>query len=825
MGYSIGQIAEMLGVASPEHPEYEIKTLMTDSRSMTDERESLFFALRTSTNDGHNYIRDLYNRGTRNFVVDRIDKIGSDMSDANFLVVDNVIKALQRIASCHRRKFEIPVVGITGSRGKTTVKEWLYQMVHPDYDVVRSPRSYNSQIGVPLSIWKLDSYTEMAFFEAGISQKGEMVSLAQVIVPTIGIFTNIGIDHRDGFDSIEHKACEKALLMRDCHTVIFNADDVIVNNAIMKVCPGKQYFTWSRTNADASVYIIRVEKLITCSEITYRYDGQEYTVTVPFVADSDIEDVLHCLAFVVYIGMQPDEIKARMRSLMAVGTRLSVLEGVNNCLLIYDNYTSDLHSLTPALDFMHRRSTSSRSSTVILSDIMHEHMPSGKIYKEAAAALKRYGVNRFIGIGPEISRYAGLFDRSARFYADTAEFLAGMSPSDFDSELILIKGASSFGFRSITEILEARHHETVLDVNLDSVVHNFNHFRSMLRPTTGIVVMVKASGYGAGSYEIAKTLQSQGAAYLAVAVLDEGVELRRAGITMPIMVLNPKVVNYKSMFAYNLEPEVFTFEMLEEIIHEAAKRGISGYPVHIKFDTGMHRLGFVEEDIPRLIEMFSVQDSVMVKSVFSHLATADCEDMDDYTLQQLTLFDTCCARFAQGLGHDKPFLRHILNSAGIARFPAYQYDMVRLGICLYGVATMDIPQMHGLKLVSSLHTIIISIKEWPAGTTIGYGRRGVVDKQSVIATIPIGYADGLNRHLGNGHACVWINGHRCPTIGNICMDACMIDVTGVECKVGDAVEIFGEHIPVSELSDILGTIPYEVLASVSTRVKRVYYRE
>ncbi len=825
MSYSITRITEMLGLSAPLYPDYEIRMLLTDSRSLADGRDTLFFALRTRNNDGHKYIPDLYSRGIRNFVVDNMDMVQGEMPGANFLLVDNVTAALQRIAACHRQRFSIPVVGITGSRGKTTVKEWLYQLMHPDYDVVRSPRSYNSQIGVPLSIWELDPETEMAFFEAGISQEGEMASLAGMMSPGIGIFTNLGPEHDEGFVSLERKGREKALLMRGCDTVIFNADDALVRKVICEVCPETRCFTWSRQDADAQVRILKTEKLVTCTEITYSYEGRTSVITIPFVSDTDIDDALHCLAFVLFVGMPVSDIERRMKSLMAVGTRLNVYEGVNNCLIIYDNYTSDVRSLVPALDFMHRRATSGRSSTVILSDIVHEHMQSGEIYKEVAIALRRYGVSRLIGIGAEISRHAALFSKNAEFYPDTAAFLSSVSPADFDSELILIKGAAQFNFRSIAGMLEARHHETVLEVNLDSVVHNFNHFRSMIKPTTGIVVMVKASGYGAGSYEIAKTLQSQGAAYLAVAVLDEGVELRRAGITMPIMVLNPKVVNYKSMFAYNLEPEIFTFEMLDEIIHEGNKRGISDYPVHIKFDTGMHRLGFLEKDIPRLIEVLSSQTVVKVKSVFSHLATADCADMDDYTKGQLTLFDRCCKALADGLRYEQPFLRHILNSAGIARFPEYQYDMVRLGICLYGVATMDIPQMQGLKTVSSLHTIIISIKHWTAGTTIGYGRRGVLKRDSVIATIPIGYADGMNRHLGNGNACVWINGHRCPTVGNICMDACMIDVTDVECQVGDAVEIFGDNIPVSELSDTLGTIPYEILTWVSTRVKRVYYRE
>lgn len=740
------------------------------------------------------------------------------------LVVDDVTRALQRIAASHRLSYDLPVIAVTGSRGKTTVKEWLYQLLNTDMNVVRSPRSYNSQIGVPLSLWQLDSDADIAIFEAGISRAGEMKALESIISPTIGIMTNIGDEHSDGFESVEEKCREKITLFGRCAHVVYNADDALISRLMEEAgITGGRRCCWSRVDRDAPLFVGGVRADGGSTIIDYRYRGTDGSVVIPFTSPRDVENAFHCLAVLLLSGLSTDDIAGRMARLSAVDTRLNVMEGVNNCMLIHDSYTSDLNSLAPALDFMNRRMTSGRDSTVILSDVTHEQLEGDALYRMIAGLLERRNVSRFIGVGPEMMRHAALFGGNARFFASTSEFLTEMSTGDFDSELILVKGAPQFHFERISEMLEARHHETVLEVNLDAVVHNFNHFRSMLRPTTGIVVMVKASGYGAGSYELAKTLQAQGAAYLAVAVLDEGVELRRAGITMPIMVLNPKVVNYNSMFAHALEPEVFTFEMLDEIIREAGKRGIENYPVHIKFDTGMHRLGFLENDIPELIARISSQNAVAVKSVFSHLATADCADMDDYTHMQLNLFDRCCNEFQEGLPYR--FMRHVLNSAGIARFPEYQYDMVRLGICLYGVATMDIPQMHGLKPVSSLRSIVISVKEWEAGTTIGYGRKGVLNAPAAVATVPVGYADGVNRHFGNGHASFWINGHRCPTIGNICMDACMVDVTGADCKVGDSVEIFGEHVTVDELAEILDTIPYEVLTSVSTRVKRIYYRE
>ncbi|MDE6490826.1 MAG: alanine racemase [Muribaculaceae bacterium] len=649
MNYKISSIAEILELPVPPYPDNGVEVLVTDSRSVADGEGVLFFALRTRTNDGHNFIVELYRRGVRNFVVDHIPDCCDSWQDVNFLVVGDVVGALQRIGAAHRMRFDIPVIAVTGSRGKTTVKEWLYQLLNSDRNVVRSPRSYNSQIGVPLSLWQLDQDADMAIFEAGISKAGEMSSLEAIISPTVGIMTNIGDEHGDGFASVEEKCREKIGLFRRCAHVVYNADDLLISRMMEEVgIPQSGRFGWSRRDSSAPLFVIgqRIEGGATV--IDYRYEGTDGCVTIPFTSPHDVENALHCLSVLLLSGVTADVVAARMARLSAVDTRLNVMEGVNNCMLIHDGYTSDLYSLIPALDFMNRRMTSGRNSTVIISDVTHEQLDGDMLYRTVAGILESRKISRIIGIGPEMMRHALLFGSNARFFNSTAEFLAETSTGDFDSELILVKGAPQFCFDRISEMLEARHHETVLEVNLDSVVHNFNHFRSMLRPSTGIVVMVKASGYGAGSYELAKTLQAQGAAYLAVAVLDEGVELRRAGITMPIMVLNPKVINYNSMFAHALEPEIFTFEMLDDIIREAGKRGIEDYPVHIKFDTGMHRLGFLDSDIPELIRRLSAQRAVTVKSVFSHLATADCADMDDYTGMQLSLFDRCCEKLQAG---------------------------------------------------------------------------------------------------------------------------------------------------------------------------------
>lgn len=822
MKYNITQLANALGLKD-SFSDYNISVLLTDSRILTYPEESLFFALHTRNNDGHKYIKSLYDKGVRNFVVEYIPEQMSSLTDVNFLIVDNVTQALQSIAQYHRQQFNIPTIGITGSRGKTIVKEWLYQLLQDKYNIARSPRSFNSQIGVPLSLWEINTDTTLAIFEAGISLPNEMQTLQKIIMPNIGIITNIGDEHNEGFDSIENKCKEKISLFKECDCIIFNSDNNIINTALKNELPNVPKFSWAQNNPDCDLFISKIGNNTSSSIIHFRYNNSDNFIELPFTADYNIENAIHCLALMLYLRIDIAEIKTKIQQLKPANTRLNVIEGINNCILIQDSYTSDFHSLLPALNFMENRISSSSHTTVILSDVMHETMDNDTLYKSVAQLLNIKGINKIIGIGSEFSKQRHNFGSNISLYTSTQDFIDNITTSDFDNEIILIKGAPHFNFEKITNALEARQHNTILEVNLDSIVHNYNIYRSQIKPETGIVCMVKASGYGAGSYELAKTLQSQGAAYLAVAVLDEGIDLRKAGITMPIMVLNPRVENYKLLFAYNLEPEIYNFDILKRIIREAECCGISNFPVHIKLDTGMHRLGFLEENMPQLIEILNSQSAIKAHSVFSHLATADCPGMDDYTLQQFDYFNRCCSQLQSGLKHR--ILRHILNSTGITRFPEMQCDMVRLGICLYGIPTMNDGSQDGLKPVSSLHSVVISIKEWPAGTTIGYSRRGLLKRNSRIATIPIGYADGLDRHLGNGNTHVYINGHRCPTIGNICMDVCMIDVTDVDCVPGDKVEIFGQNISVMEIAEKLETIPYEILTSISNRVKRVYFRE
>lgn len=803
-----------------------ISTLLTDSRAIVaDPASSLFFALRTDVGDGHRYLAQLRDKGVRSFVVSDLPADMAGFQECDFIVTSSPWDALRKAGACARRRFQGTVVGVTGSRGKTTLKEYLFQALSPLMDVARSPRSFNSRLGVPLSLWRLpDGGHGVALIEAGISAPGEMEPLEEMIRPDIAVVTNIGSEHDGGFASRREKAREKLRLASHAAKVVFNADDPLLAEAWRTAAPQAEPFTISASDPSASVFVTEHKAENGQTEIRYVYGGEEHTATVPFDTRSGADNSLCALAVMLLLGLNPAECAARLAGLRAVDTRLDVAEGINGCKLIYDAFTSDLDSLDTALDFLKRRADGlTRRRTLILGDLDTGHGDESALYSHMAAMVRAAGVERLICIGPKLSARSGLFPEGTAFFSSTADFLKETTTSDFSGELIMLKGSPRFGFESIRTLLEARTHETVLEVNLDAIVRNFNYFRSHLPSSAGLVAMVKASGYGAGSVEIAKTLQEHGAAYLAVAVLDEGIELRRAGITMPIMVMNPKVLNYKAMFANWLEPEIYCAGMLEDVVREAAKSGIEDYPVHIKLDTGMHRMGFTEDELPALAARLRGCRQVRAASVFSHLATADCPDMDDYTLTQLERF----ARYTDYLRRESgvEFKRHILNSAGILRFPQYHYDMARLGIGLYGANTLPPEMEKPLDTVSTLRTVVIAVKERAKGETIGYARRGVLERDSVIATIPIGYADGMNRHFGNGHSKVWINGHLAPTVGNICMDACMIDVTGIPCKPGDAVEIFGPHIPVQQLADILDTIPYEVLTSVSPRVKRIYFRE
>ena len=822
MNYKITDIVCILQAKCDIVHECTVSDLLTDSRYLTFPEKTLFFALVTKRNDAHRYIGDLYRKGVRNFVVSSLPEDRKQMADANFLLVKDTLSALQSLAAAHRKRFKIPVIGVAGSNGKTVVKEWLYQLLHEDYNMVRSPRSYNSQIGVPLSVWEIDENTELAVIEAGISKPGEMDKLEAIIKPTFGILTYLGDAHQEGFSSMQEKCIEKLSLFTHSESVIYDGDDPLIVDSAEKMCMGTREIAWSRKDKDRALYISKIVKGEDSTRIDYDYLRFSSSFTIPFVEDASIEDAIHCLAVMLYLGKTGEEIAARMCKLEPVAMRMEVKEGRNGCLIINDSYNSDINSLDIALDFQNRRSAArGMRRTLILSDILQSGMSPDELYRRVAEIVIHKKIDRFIGIGRELLSYKSLFPMEAEFYSTTGEFLSSGAAECFSNELILIKGSRNYHFEEISEALELKQHETILEVNLDAIIDNYNYYKQKLKPETKIICMVKAFGYGAGSYELAKTLQDRGCDYLAVAVADEGAELRKAGITMPIMVMNPEMNSFRTLFRYSLEPEVYSFKLLDALIYEAERQGIMRYPIHVKIDSGMHRLGFTLEDMPRLSERLKSQTTVMARSVFSHFAGSDEPRFDAFSRQQIALFKECAVAVQSAT--PQPVMRHILNTSGITRFTEEQMEAVRLGIGLYGISACGMDT--DLRTVSTLKTTILQIKELDEDQTVGYSRRGVLTRRSRIAAIPIGYADGLNRHLGNRKGAVVVNGKRAPIVGNICMDVCMIDVTDIDCKEGDRVEIFGEQLPVTEVAEWLQTIPYEILTSVSSRVKRVYYRE
>ena len=806
-------------------PESRVTRLLTDSRSLSFPEETIFFAIKTRHGDGHNYIHGLYNRGVRNFAVNSLERCET-LADANFIVTDDTLAALQTLAMQHRAKFDIPVIGITGSDGKTIVKEWLYQLTAGDYTVTRSPRSYNSQIGVPLSVWLLNEKSTLGIFEAGISENNEMGNLQRIIKPTIGIITNISSAHQENFSSLQEKCTEKLQLFTGCDTVIYNADDAILDESIKKSPIKAAKIAWSKKDPNAPLFIESVTKENKGTAIQYRYGTTTGSYRIPFVDDASIEDSINCLAAALHLAVSPEAIATRMAQLEPVAMRLEVKEGKRGCLIINDSYNSDTASLDIALDFMERRCnmTPGLKRTVILADIKQSGENAASLYGTVIGYLKEHSIEKFIGIGSDISSQAEAFKHTAlecHFFDTTAQFIASPRIRQMQNECILIKGSRSFHFEEITEVLEKKAHQTILEVNLSALRDNLNYYRNSLAPNTRTICMVKASAYGAGALEVGRTLQDCNIDYLAVAVADEGAELRREGITTGIIVMNPEPSSFATLFDNKLEPEIYSFGMLKMLIEAAGREGITDYPVHIKVDTGMHRLGFLPQEIPALIEVLKQQNALTPRSIFSHFVGSDSPLFDEFSKLQQERFDTAAETLQQAFEHK--ILRHICNSAGAERFEEAHHDMVRLGIGLYGISPIE--ENRNLHPISTLKTIILQIHDVPANETVGYSRKGALARDSRIAALPIGYADGLNRHLGNGKGYCIVGGKKAPYIGNICMDVCMIDVTGIDCKEGDTVEIFGPQLPVTTVAEWLDTIPYEVLTSVSTRIKRVYYSD
>lgn len=826
MQYTIEQIAQILKAeyATPT-PEATISRLLTDSRSLAFPEETLFFAIKTTHGDGHKYISNLHGRGVRNFVVER-DEFAAQFTDSNFIIVHDSQKALQQLAASHRSKFGIPVVGITGSDGKTIVKEWLSQLTAENYNVTRSPRSYNSQIGVPLSVWKLDEESTLGIFEAGISQPQEMDKLQGIINPTIGIITNISGAHQENFSTLQDKCLEKLQLFKKCDIVIYNADNAIISDCVTHSLLPSREIAWSQRDPERPLFISSIEKKENGTTITYRYLTFEHSYHIPFFDDASIENSINCLAAALYLMVPADTIARRMAQLEPVAMRLEVKEGKNGCVLINDSYNADIASLDIALDFMERRCNTMPHlrRTLILSDIKQTGQSQRSLYRTVAQYITEHKIEKFIGIGNDISGEEQKLSKmscESYFFANTESFITSNTFATLANEVILIKGSRSFRFEEITEALEKKVHQTILEVNLGALRDNLNYYRSKLRPDTKCICMVKASAYGAGAMEIARTLQECRVDYLAVAVADEGADLRRAGITTGIIVMNPEPSSFRTLFENKLEPEIYSFSMLNAIAQAATREGITDYPVHIKIDTGMHRLGFLPKEMPLLIEKLKLQNALTPRSVFSHFVGSDSPLFDSFSKTQVERFTTASETLQAAFKHK--ILRHICNSAGAERFTDVQYEAVRLGIGLYGISPMG--EESALRPISTLKTIILQIHEIPATETVGYSRRGELTRTSRIAALPIGYADGLNRKLGNGRGYCIVNGKPAPYIGNICMDVCMVDVTDIDCHEGDVVEIFGHSLPAQKLAEWLETIPYEVLTSVSTRIKRIYYTD
>ncbi|MEP7317577.1 MAG: bifunctional UDP-N-acetylmuramoyl-tripeptide:D-alanyl-D-alanine ligase/alanine racemase [Panacibacter sp.] len=821
MSYTIQHIAEILNAtASLQISDAVVEHLVTDSRRVSFPATSLFFALQTERRDGLIFIKEVHDRGLRNFIV----KTGYDaheLPDANFIFVDNTLLALQQLAAFHRSQFNYPVVGITGSNGKTIVKEWLYQLLLQDYNIVRSPRSYNSQIGVPLGVWQMGAESNLGIFEAGISRPGEMEALEKIIQPTIGILTNIGEAHGENFKDAFEKATEKVKLFSHAGVIVYCSDEAVITSALSGFSE-ERLFTWGKNN-NADLQVTAIEKRDEATIITARFHGTTFKFTIPFSDDASIANAITCACVLLYFSVPFNTIENRMLQLQAVDMRLQLRHAINNCAVINDSYSFDITSFSIALDFLVQQQQLTQK-TVIISDI--PAAKNGALYQQVIDMLHTRNIERVITVGEQWNNYQSLLKNKiavTQHYNSTASFTAHFSANHFRNEVILLKGARIFGFEKIMQLLEKKVHQTLMEINLTAIAHNLNEYRSRLQKGVKLMAMVKAFAYGSGSAEVANLLQFHKADYLGVAYADEGVELRKAGISLPIMVMNIDEAAFETMVQHSLEPELFSLNIFKAFDTFLQRQGILKYPVHIKLDTGMHRLGFEEKDMAALIQLLQNNQHIVVQSVFSHLAASEDPGEDAFTYHQAKVFENCCGQLQQVLGYN--FIKHLSNSAAIFRNTSLQYDMVRLGIGLYGVDSANEQQLT-LIPAGTLKTTIAQIRNVNAGDTIGYNRRGKVTRDSVIATIRIGYADGFSRRLGNGVGKVYIDGNMAPIIGSVCMDMTMINITDLpNVQEGDEVEIFGMHIPVQDVAKWCGTIPYEILTGISQRVKRVYVEE
>lgn len=812
----------------------EIDHLLLDSRKLSFPESSLFIPLVSPRRNAHQYIEELYRKGVSNFIVSEQVPL-EKYPKANFILVKDTLQALHTLVAFHRHQFHIPVIGVTGSNGKTIVKEWLYQLLEKDYNIVRSPKSYNSQIGVPLSVWQMKPEHQLAIFEAGISQPGEMVNLEKIIRPTIGIFTNIGEAHSEGFLNIRQKINEKLVLFAKSDILIYCKDYLALNECVLAFHNqvgkkenqegGPELFSWSR-KTDADLRVVSVDKLDNHTRIDALYKQEPLHFSIPFVDEGSIENAIHCVALMLYMGKEQAVIQQRMDQLSNIAMRLELKQGINNCSVINDSYNLDLGSLTIALDFLQQQQQHA-TRTVILSDILQSGKSDATLYEEVADLLQKKGINKLIAIGKNIGREKKSFQQieglKTQFFTTTDEYIQQFNADDFQNETILVKGSRIFQFERIGKLLEQKAHQTILEINLTAISHNVKLYQSLLKPDTRLMAMVKAFSYGSGSFEIANLLQFHGVDYLAVAYADEGVELRRAGITMPIMVMNPEPASFDAILHWNLEPEIYSMQILLQFMEEITAAGKTDFPVHIKLDTGMHRLGFMKSEIAELAQILTATPLMKVQSIFSHLAASEDPEKDTFTQQQGRLFYDMSHELQKALGYT--VIRHIANSAAITRHPDLQLDMVRLGIGMYGIDSSNGIQDQ-LRNVSTLKTTVAQLKHLEAGDTVGYGAKWTAKGPAVTATVRIGYADGYPRRLGMGVGKMLIRGKMAPVAGVVAMDMLMLDVTHIpDIAEGDEVIVFGQDLSVQELSAWAETIPYEILTGISQRVKRVYFQE
>ncbi len=816
--YSIAKINKIIkGEFLQQASNDVIKHIAIDSRKISFANESLFFALTTSLRDGHQYIEQAYNKGIRNFIVSQKIDV-SLFANATIIFVQDVLFALQSIAIFHRNTFTIPTIGITGSNGKTIVKEWLFQLLQYDYNIVRSPKSYNSQIGVALSVWNIKQEHNLAIFEAGISTIKEMGYLQKIIRPTIGILTNIGTAHNEGFENNIEKLKEKLKLFVNSNILIYCNKEEWINKEVEKLALAT--FTWS-TNKNANITIEKIEKEIATTTLHLIYNKKKEQIKLPFTDEASIENSMHCIATMVYLKYNFDTINKLVQYLEPVAMRLEQKKGINNCTLINDSYSNDMQALQIALDYLQQQNASLKK-TIILTDIAQTITNKEQTYNQIANLLYEKKIDKLIAIGNDLHKFQKFFTniKQSFFYTTIEEAINDFEQIKFNNEAILIKGARQFAVEKYAHLLEEKVHQTILEINTDRIIANVKAHQKLLKPTTQIMAIVKAFGYGSGAVEVATILQSLKIDYLAVAYPDEGVALRKAGIHLPIMVMNTDEAAFNTLLEYDLEPELFSQQILQSFLLFAKHHALIDYPVHIKLDTGMHRLGFEENEMEKLCTILQKNNSLKIKTIFSHLVGSEDASLLDFTSRQNSLFVKMCTQLETTLGYTP--IKHIANSAAIENYPLLQHQMVRLGIGMYGVTKNNID----LQQVCTLKTTIAQVKNVNANDTVGYNRKGILTKASTIATVRIGYADGYNRKLGNGVGKMLVNGILCPTIGNICMDMTMLDITEVpNFNIDDYVIVFGDALPVTQLALWSNTIPYEILTGISQRVKRIYYGE